>query len=160
MGKKSKGRDRERRRDTVARDPSHLATRLDSVAVHLLRHLGREDVPAGATGARLSALSVLVGQGPLTLGSLASVEGVRPPSMTRLVSALEADGLVERVRDPDDGRRVYIQATPAGAELLDSGREQRVTVLAEQLRGYRKRSLRTLEDATSILENMLLGRPG
>jgi DNA-binding MarR family transcriptional regulator len=158
MGRKARERERERSRDAASRDPGTLAARLDSVAVHLLRRLGCEDPPAGLTGARLSALSVLVTQGPLTLGGLARAEGVRPPSMTRLVSALEADGLVERLRDPRDGRRVFIHATPDGCALQAHARTERVAEFASRLRDYGKRELRTLDDATSLLESVLLGR--
>ena len=67
-------------------------------AVHLLRRLHREDAALGVSSTRLSALSVLVLGGPRTLGQLADAEGVTAPSMTRLVTAMEADGLVERTR--------------------------------------------------------------
>ncbi len=72
-------------------DPTELATRLNSAAIHLLRRLQREDSRLGLSGARLSALSVLVFGGPRTLGQLADAEAVSPPSMTRLVNAMEAE---------------------------------------------------------------------
>ncbi|MDQ3996553.1 MAG: hypothetical protein M3303_05995, partial [Gemmatimonadota bacterium] len=69
---------------------TELADRLHSAAIHLLRRLRREDARTGLSGPRLSALSVVVFAGPLTLGELAAAEQVRPPTMTRLVRALEA----------------------------------------------------------------------
>lgn len=91
---------------------ARLATGLHSVAIGLLRALRREDVASGLTGPRLSALSVLVFGGPRSLGALAAAEQVRPPTMTRLVAALEADGLVTRQPDPRDGRAILIHPTP------------------------------------------------
>ena len=82
-------------------DASAVATRLNSAAIHLLRRLHREDAALGLSSTRLSALSVLVLGGPRTLGQLADAEGVTAPSMTRLVTAMEADGLVERTRSGD-----------------------------------------------------------
>ena len=77
-----------------------VADRLHSAAIHLLRSLRREDDAVGLSAPRLSALSVVVFAGPITLGALAAAEQVRPPTMTRLVQALEAEGLVERLAAP------------------------------------------------------------
>jgi hypothetical protein len=70
-------------------DADRVADRVHSAAIHLLRRLRREDDRWGLSAPRLSALSVLVfGGRALTLGELAAAEQVRPPTMTRLVSAL------------------------------------------------------------------------
>src|SRR5438876_11141187 len=90
------------------------ADRFHSAAIHALRHVRREDPVTGVPAARLSALSVLVFGGPRTLGELATAEQVRPPTMTRIVQALERDGLVQRDEDPDDGRINRIRATAKG----------------------------------------------
>jgi hypothetical protein len=82
-----------------------LAARVHSAALHLLRRLAQEDRALGISAPRLSALSVLGFGGPRTIGSLASVEGVTPPTMTRLVAGMAADGLVERLPDESDGGR-------------------------------------------------------
>jgi DNA-binding MarR family transcriptional regulator len=135
-----------------------LADRLHSSAIHLLRQLRREDEASGLTAPRLSALSVLVFGGGQTLGGLAAAEQVRPPTMTRLVQALERDGLVRREADASDGRVVRIHATALGRRLLYEGRARRVAVLAGQLTGLRESERVALESAVSILERML-GRP-
>jgi DNA-binding MarR family transcriptional regulator len=122
---------RARGKGTASAD--ELADRLHSQAIHLLRRLRREDVKAGLTGPRLSALSVIVFGGPITLGDLAAAEQVRPPTMTRLVRALEAEGLVRREKDPDDGRVVRLRATSKGQDLLGQGRARRVRRLASVL---------------------------
>src|SRR6188508_2981688 len=100
-----------RARGRGASAPDELADRWHSLAIHLLRRLRREDVKAGLTGPRLSALSVIVFGGPITLGDLAAAEQVRPPTMTRLVRALEHEQLVRREKDPSDGRVVRLLAT-------------------------------------------------
>src|SRR5918998_5384942 len=83
---------------------TQLADRLHSSAIHLLRRLRRVDTKTGLSGPRLSALSVVVFGGPLTLGELAAAEQVKPPTMTRLLRALEAQRLVTRATDERDGR--------------------------------------------------------
>jgi DNA-binding MarR family transcriptional regulator len=135
--------------------PGELATRLNSVAIHLLRRLQREDTRLGLSGARLSALSVLVFGGPRTLGKLAAAEGVSPPSMTRLVSAMEADGLVRREKNAADGRSVIIRASPEGERILLRGRELRVEALAGWLSALSSERLGNLDTATATLEDIL-----
>ncbi|MBA3331655.1 MAG: MarR family transcriptional regulator, partial [Actinobacteria bacterium] len=110
------------------------ADRLHSASIHLLRRVRKEDESSGLTPARLSALSVVVFAGPLTLGKLAEAEGVRPPTMTRIVQALEEAGLV--LKDwsaTDDRRTVSITATQRGTRLLQAARERRTQSLAQQL---------------------------
>jgi len=135
-----------------------VADRLHSAALHLLRLLRAEDDVLGISPPRLSALSVVVYAGPLTIGALAHVEGVRPPTMTRLVDGLERDGLVVRERDPDDGRSVLVRATAEGSRVLRRGRGRRVDALAEGLRRLSERDLVTLGRAAELMERV--ARPG
>src|SRR5690242_18729709 len=81
-----------------------VADRLHSAAIHLLRRVRREDAGAGLSAPQLSALSVLVFRGSLTLGELAHAEQVRPPTITRIVADLEAAGLATRAARESDRR--------------------------------------------------------
>src|SRR5579862_2223943 len=92
--------------------PSALADRLHSTAIHLLRRVRKQDARTGEGPARLSALSVLGFGGPMTLGQLAATEQVKPPTMSRIVTGLEHSRLAERLSDAGDARRVRIRATP------------------------------------------------
>src|ERR671938_2189955 len=117
----------------VSRRTVEAADRFHSAAIHALRHVRRDDPESGLSAARLSALSVLVFGGPRTLGELAAAEHVRPATMTRVVQALEQEGLVRREPDPDDGRVVRLHATAKGERVMWGGRERRVERLAELL---------------------------
>ena len=139
-------------------DSTKIATQLNSVAIHLLRRLHREDAALGLSGARLSALSVLVFGGPRTIGKLAEAEGVTPPSMTRLVAAMETEGLVQRAPSSTDARAVIIRATPQGEDIMLRGREQRVVALTGWLSSLDPDELGTLEHAAELLER-ILGEP-
>ncbi len=132
-----------------------LADRWHSLAIHLLRRLRREDVRAGLTGPRLSALSVIVFAGPITLGELAAAEQVKPPTMTRLVSALEREQLVRREKDPTDGRIARLRATARGQSLLQAGRTRRVRQLAEPLEALSNTERDTLQNAAEILARVI-----
>jgi DNA-binding MarR family transcriptional regulator len=107
-----------------------LADHLHSAAIHLLRQLRKEDDASGLSAPRLSALSVVVFGGPVTLGQLAAAEQVKPPTMTRIVTGLEKDGLVRRIGDAHDRRLTRIQATAKGQKVLAAGRARRVEKLA------------------------------
>ncbi|MCC7495682.1 MAG: MarR family transcriptional regulator [Fimbriimonadaceae bacterium] len=146
--------------DTVSErsdEPSVLADRLHSAAIHLLRRLRAEDVASGLTAPRLSALSVVVFGGPLTLRALAAAEQVQPPTMTRLVRTLEQAGLVTRRPDPGDGRQVLIEATPEGREILAAGRARRTATLARRLENLPPDEREILGRAAPLLER--LARP-
>src|SRR5688572_26678519 len=136
-------------RGRTAGSPDELADRWHSLAIHLLRRLRREDTATALTGPRLSALSVVVFGGPLTLGELAAAEQVRPPTMTRLVTALEAAGLVTREPDPGDGRLTRIRATAKGRTLLLRGRARRVAALTDQLRALARTSATMYSTSTA-----------
>jgi DNA-binding MarR family transcriptional regulator len=98
-----------------------MATRLHASSVRLLRMLRREDDESGLSGPRLSALSVIVRAGPVSLANLASAEQVRPPTMSRIVDGLVEAGLITREAAPGDRRSVRIEATEEGRRLLASG---------------------------------------
>jgi DNA-binding MarR family transcriptional regulator len=144
-----------RARPTESDDAERTADQLHSAAIHLLRRLRREDTKSGLSAPRLSALSVIVFGGPLTLGALAEAEQVRPPTMTRLVTALEDDGLVVREPDADDGRLTQIRATPRGRTLLMQGRARRVAALTAQVRALGAGERADLERALPILQGLI-----
>jgi len=127
------------------------AERVHKQAIRLLRRLRREDAATGLSPARASALSVLVFNGPSSLGDLASTEQVSAPTMSRLVAALVADGLVARAGDPTDGRAVRLRATPRGIKLLGKGRERRLRVFAELLSTLSEAEIDTLLAAADLL---------
>lgn len=136
-------------------DPIELAARLANLSTVLQRQLARPDTGDGLTRARLSALAVLVLGGPRTLGALAVAERVRPPTMTRLVHAMEADGLLERAPNPDDGRSIIIRATPLGEQQLAGGRARQIAPLAEGISDLGRAERAQLEDATDLLGRLL-----
>lgn len=138
-----------------ADEAEQLADRLHSAAIHLLRRLRREDTKTGLSAPRLSALSVVVFAGPLTLGELAAAEQVRPPTMTRLVTALEDEGLVVREPDAADGRLTRIRATARGRTLLFQGRARRVAALTAEVRALGPAERADLERAVTVLQGVI-----
>jgi len=133
---------------------ARIADALHSAAIRLLRRLRKVDDMSGITAPRLSALSVVVFSGPLTLGELAAAEQVRPPTMTRLVSALAADGLVVREADGADGRLTIIGATRKGAAALARARGRRIEALAQRLASLSDQELRQIERGAELMRRV------
>ncbi|HZM30547.1 MAG TPA: MarR family transcriptional regulator [Acidimicrobiales bacterium] len=132
-----------------------VAGRLHSAAVHLLRMARTVDGESGLSPSRLSALSVLVFGGPRTVGALAAAEGVRSPTITQLVNGLEADGLVRRLpASTGDGRRVVVEATPAGRRILRRAQARRLDVLAALLETSGEADLAVLDQASAVLDRL------
>src|SRR4051794_22910958 len=110
----------------MPRQVQEIADILHSAAIHLLRRASERDRTAQIGPARLSALSVVVFRGPLTLGELATAEGVRSATMSGIVNGLETERLVRRRPHATDRRAVRVEATPAGLRILDRARAQRI----------------------------------
>src|SRR6267378_7459266 len=131
------------------------ADRLHSAAIQLLRRLRVRDRESGVGPAQLSALSVLVlGGGPRSLGELAEVEQVRPPTMSRIVAGLVRAGLVRRGKT-EDGRRVRLEATPKGSRMLQEGRRRRVESLAQALASLSNEDRERLRESIEHLEKVI-----
>ena len=98
---------------------------------------------------------MLVFGGPRTIGELAGLEGVTPPTMTRLVAGMVADGLIDRREDPADRRVVRVQASATGRSLLLAGRDRRVAALAAMVKPLTAKERRRLDAAAATIERML-----
>lgn len=109
----------------------------------------------GLSGPRASALSVLVFGGPTSLAQLAKAEQVKPPTMARLVDALEAGGLARREVDKNDLRAVRICATAKGRKLLLEGRARRLHQLVQLLDDASPAERATLASAVTTLQRLV-----
>jgi DNA-binding MarR family transcriptional regulator len=125
-------------------DSEATAESLHSAAIHLLRRLRQADASSGLNSARLSALSVIVFAGPITLGRLADAEQVRPPTMTRIVKNASAS----------DRRTIHLSATMKGKRLLLEARRRRIRSLARQIAILSPHDQKTLHAAAAILNGL------
>src|SRR5436190_16949362 len=135
-------------------DPAAIADALHSAAIHLLRRMRQEDERTGVTPGRLSALSVLVFGGPMRLTDLARLEQVKPPTMTRIVAGLEAQGLVRRRAVSGDARAVRLEATPRGTKVMHEGRRRRVERISRSLEKLSARDLQILARAAELMRQV------
>lgn len=135
---------------------ARTADRIHSAAIRLLRHLRGADAASGLSAPRLSALSVIVFAGPIAIGALARAEQVRAPTVSRLVKALEQDGLVTRKRDPRDERVQLVRATAEGRRVLERARRRRVRALATALDALPRAERSNVDRAATVLLGMEL----
>lgn len=135
-----------------------LADALHSAAIHLLRRVRSEDRASGVGPAQLSALSVLVFAGRMSLGDLAAAEQVKPPTMVRIVQALTEEGLATAKPDKQDRRKIVISATMRGRELMMRARQRRVRALAELIAGISQNEQEKLGEAVAIIRQLLSAR--
>jgi DNA-binding MarR family transcriptional regulator len=132
-------------------EATELTARLQRVLARLGRLLRREAPSALGPGA-LSALSTLAAEGPMRPTDLAAREGVRPPTLTRMLTSLEEGGYVERANDPADRRASLIAVTPLGRKTLDDTRAARANQLARHLAELSPAQRRAIANALPALE--------
>jgi DNA-binding MarR family transcriptional regulator len=143
-----------RPRQSSARDRSAqeaLAFKLHAAMLHMMRRVRREDEAFGLSAPRMSALSTVAFGQTRTIGEMASMEQVSPPTMTRLVDALQAGGLVVREPDPADRRTVRVRATARGSRTIEQGRRRRIAFLANKLRSLPPDAFAALDLASDTL---------
>jgi DNA-binding MarR family transcriptional regulator len=113
--------------------PTHCAVRLRAAMSNLARQLRAALPPDGISVAKLSVLGQLHRLGPLTPSELAQRERVKLQSLTRLLAELEADGWVQRLPHPLDGRQSLLSLTRLGAKLLAADVHRREASLVEAI---------------------------
>jgi DNA-binding MarR family transcriptional regulator len=137
-------------------DDSELASRLRLSVTRLARRLRQQaGAEAEVTPSQLAALSSVERLGPITLGDLAAVERVQPPSMTRIVAGLEDAGLVARHIDQHDRRIARVQTTVAGRRFLDRSRSRKDAYLSARVRTLDAEDRAVLARAATLLEKLL-----
>jgi DNA-binding MarR family transcriptional regulator len=138
-------------------DTAALAHELRLAVMRLSRRLRNQRVNTSVTLTHLAALSTLKRHGPMSPGELAAHERVQPPSMTRVVVALEGMGLVSRTPHPTDGRQVIIGLTDAAEELLAAEARAREAWLAERLQELTPAERAVLREAAVIMDSLAGG---
>lgn len=141
--------------ETAARTDAGLAAELRLSVVRLRRRLiGERDPGNELSIGAMTVLGCLYRRGPLQIGELAAHERVRPPSMTRTVTALESQGYVERHPHETDARLVVVHLTEKGRATLLADRKRRDAWLACRLRELSPEERAVLRAAAPILERL------
>src|ERR671923_313741 len=144
---------------TRTRTDAGLATALRISVSRLARRLRAQRAASGMTEAMLSetqlaALSALEAHNAMSPGELAEHEKVQPPSMTRVIAALEERNLLLRSPHPTDRRQVILSVTEEGEKLLKDERRRKEAWLAQRLAELTPEEQEILRQAAPILERL------
>ena len=139
----------------VISDPLTVANQLRPVLLRLARGLRKETEQLGITSRQVTLLWLIRENRGLSLRELAAEEGISAPALSGHVDRLEKAGLLGRVRDESDRRRVGLTLTDDGERLLKRVRARRTTWLADLLRGLDEDELVALERALEPLGRLL-----
>jgi DNA-binding MarR family transcriptional regulator len=131
-----------------------LPSQLRLVILRLSRRL-RQEAAGQITASQLSALAAVAHNGEVSLGELAAIERVAPPSMTRIAARMEEQGLVARLADATDRRVARLVITEEGQALLDETRTRRDLFLAGRLQQLTDDERADLARAIPILERLI-----
>jgi DNA-binding MarR family transcriptional regulator len=108
---------------SASQDLFALATRLRIAVGRIGRRFrqlyAEEGTSSNLVFAEMSVLLRLDREGPSSPSSLADLEQVTPQAVGSVLSALEAERLVRRTRDPSDGRKLTVELTSAGRRALN-----------------------------------------
>ncbi len=141
-----------------SRSDSELATSLRISVSRLARRMRAERIAQGLqpelSDTQLAALAALERNAAMTPSALAEHEKVQPPSITRVIGALEERGLIQRMPHPSDRRQVVLAVTDQGRDLVAQIRRLREAWLARRLRELSSDERATLTQALPILEKL------
>lgn len=132
--------------------------RLRLLAIRLTRRI-RAHAGSGLSPSQMAVLGTIIRHERVTVGQIAEIEHVQPPSVSKIVGALERTGYIERSVDPDDRRCAPLVATPAGLAYADEVRAAGRTWLSEQLDGLDVIDIAAIEQALPALERLLGNQP-
>jgi DNA-binding MarR family transcriptional regulator len=138
----------------MAEDERSLASRIRLAVVRLGRRLRAQRTSSTVTLTQFSAMSTLKKCGPMTPGELAAKEVVQPPSMTRVIAALEETGYVSRRPHPTDGRQSIVELTDDGLAYVLADISAREAWLDKRLAELTEAERRTLAEAAEIIDRM------
>jgi DNA-binding MarR family transcriptional regulator len=133
---------------------AELASALRMALLRAARRIRSQRVNPAATLSQLSALATVRKCGPLSAGEVAAIERVQPPSMTKILAALESAGWIQRAAHPDDRRQSIISVTPAGEELLEIEARARDEWLAQRLVEFSDAERDILRSAIDVLDRL------
>jgi DNA-binding MarR family transcriptional regulator len=136
-------------------DVNEVAGALRVATGLLYRKLKQAPLNGDLTLAEASTLARLERGGPATSSDLARLDRISPQSMGATVAALEERGLVQRSRDPEDGRRIVLSITEAGRRMVHDKRGARTEQLAAGLRdGFTDAELGQLMAAAQLIQRL------
>jgi DNA-binding MarR family transcriptional regulator len=126
--------------------------RLRRVIGKLARQLNPSSTNEGLTPSQASVLGLVVARGPLSLTELAELEGLNPTMLSRVISNLDARGLIRRIPDPSDLRAASVESSEQGARVDQQVKAQRAAAVSTSIEHLRPEQIAALLEALPALE--------
>ncbi len=144
--------------ERLARTDAGLAAALRLSLARLTRRLRSERDPENELSiGQLSVLGALSRGGACSIGELATQEKVQPPSMTRVIAALEDHGMASRQPHPTDGRQAIVTVTDKGLRYLAAEAAARERWLDQRLAELTDDERALLFRAVEVIDRMAEG---
>lgn len=133
---------------------AELAARLRRAVTRMNRRLRATSLGeiSPAQASMLATIEIL--EGP-SLGELATVEQIQPPSVTRLVKGLQDAGLIVQRTDENDRRSTRVAITAKGKKALTEIRDRKTQFINSKLSGLSPKDLEAAEKLVLLLERLL-----
>jgi DNA-binding MarR family transcriptional regulator len=135
-------------------DLAHAASDFRLATFRLARRLRSQRAVDSMSDAQFAVLAALKVHGPHTLGELAERERVSAPSMNRTVNCLEELGYLSRTPDENDRRKVVIDLTDSGREVVVETVRRRDSWLEHAFEDLTAAQRATLAKAAAIMQEV------
>ena len=133
---------------------ANLTQSMRMATFRLARRMRTERAVDSMSDGQLAVLAALTTHGPHTLGELAERERISAPAMNRTVNCLQESGYVRRSADDNDGRKVVISMTDAGADVVEETIRRRDAWLDGAMATLTDQERSTLARAAEIMQRM------
>ncbi|MFT4075402.1 MAG: MarR family transcriptional regulator [Asticcacaulis sp.] len=135
------------------------AARIQNYATRFLRRARVLEEGSQLTSAQYCALSTLNSHPALSLTELAELERVAHPTMSRIVSGLMRNGLIERQPDAHDRRTHRLSLSPAGKSTYEAIYARRLVLIDALLKQLKPETVADLMQALDRLQVMMADKP-
>jgi DNA-binding MarR family transcriptional regulator len=134
-----------------------LAKQLGLRIIRITQFLTRQMQQEVLTPSQATVLTLLQDGRAWRLSDLASATGVRPPSMTELISRMERQGWLGKMDTPHDRRGVAVTITEEGRTLLQALNRRQIDLIAGRLALLSDEEKRMIEQALPVLDHLFSG---
>lgn len=131
---------------------SELAGRMRSVVGRMSRGLRQAGGQHDLSPSQSEVLGTVARRGDVRLSELASIEGINPTLLSRIIGKLETAGLLVREADPDDRRAAHVVPTARGRKRYEQIRSERTDALNLAIEALDEQEQQALAGALPVLE--------
>jgi DNA-binding MarR family transcriptional regulator len=134
-----------------------LARQLGLRIINITQFLTRRMQHEVLTPSQATVLTLLQDGRAWRLSDLASATGVRPPSMTELISRMERQGMLRKMDAVYDRRGVTVTITDEGRTLLQALNRRQIDLISGRLALLSDEEKRIIEQALPVLDRLFGG---